>query len=276
MSAQVLTRRLTISDLQKKTINNEKIVMLTCYDASFAKVLDMAKVDCILIGDSLGNVIQGKDSTLSVSLDDIIYHTKCVKRGCQTPLIIADMPFGTSQVSPKKTYENAVKLLAAGANMVKIEGGEEMVSTTAFLTSRGIPVCSHIGLTPQSVNTLGGYKVQGRDESAAAKMKQSALALQDAGATMIVLEAIPSALGEELSKILDIITIGIGAGAATDGQVLVLQDMLNIPPSKKAKFVKNYMAAAIANGGTDVLSAVELAVKEIKNGDFPSAEYSYN
>ena len=183
MSAQTITRRLTQADLAKLYQAGEKVVMFTCYDASFARLLDGAGVETLLIGDSLGNVIQGHDTTLPVTVTDIAYHTAAVKRGCDRPFIIADMPFGSYQESPEQAFRNAVTLMAAGAQMVKLEGGQEMAATVAFLVQRGIPVCGHIGLTPQSVHALGGYKVQGKGEAAAQRLKDDALALQNAGAT---------------------------------------------------------------------------------------------
>lgn len=270
MSAHTATRRLTQSDMCKKSQDGEKIAMFTCYDASFARLLDGAGVDCLLIGDSLGNVIQGRDNTLAVTLDDVVYHTGCVARGCDRPFIIADMPFATSQISPELTYANAARLMAAGAQMVKLEGGALMAQTVEFLVSRGIPVCAHMGLTPQWVNVFGGFKVQGRDENVARAMREGALALQDAGATMMVFEAIPPSLGEALTLSLDLITIGIGAGAATDGQVLVLQDMLDIPPGRKAKFVRNFM-----QGAGSIHEAAVNAVAAIKDGSYPGPEHCY-
>lgn len=270
MSAQSQTRRLTHADLAKMKEAGEKIAVLTCYDASFAKLLDACGVDVMLIGDSLGMVVQGHDSTLPVTLADMAYHTAMVARGSQRALVVADMPFGTSQVSPQETFKNAVQLMAAGAQMVKIEGGLEMVETTRFLTSRGIPVCGHIGLTPQSVHQLGGYKVQGRSDAAAVRLKDEAVALQDAGATLIVLEAIPAALAGEVTRLLAIPTIGIGASADCSGQVLVLHDMLDVAPGRKAKFVKNFMAVAGSLQG-----AVEAYVRAVKDGSFPGPEHCY-
>ena len=199
MSAQSITRRLTQSDLAKLYQAGEKIVMFTCYDASFARLLDGAGVESLLIGDSLGNVIQGHDTTLPVTVADIAYHVAAVKRGSDHPFIIADMPFGSYQEAPEQAFRNAVTLMAAGAQMVKLEGGREMAATVEFLVHRGIPVCGHVGLTPQSVHALGGYKVQGKGEAAAQRLKDDALALQNAGATMIVLEAIPAVLAAEVT-----------------------------------------------------------------------------
>ncbi len=270
MSAQVITRRNTQADLAKLYAAGEKVVMFTCYDASFARLLDGAGVDSILIGDSLGNVIQGHDTTLPVTIADIAYHTACVKRGCDRPFIIADMPFGSYQESPEQAFRNAVTLMAAGAQMVKIEGGREMAATVEFLVQRGIPVCGHIGLTPQSVHVLGGFKVQGKTDAAAQRLKDDALALQQAGATMIVLEAIPAALAAEVTALLKIITIGIGAGKDCSGQVMVLHDAFDIPPGKKAKFVKNFMA-----GASSIHEAASNAVAAIKDQRYPGPEHTY-
>jgi len=200
MSAQTTTRRLAHTDLAKMRAAGEKIAMLTCYDASFALQCENAGVDVLLIGDSLGMVVQGHDSTLPVTNADIAYHTRAVVRGSQRPLVLADMPFGSFQESPQLAYRNAVELMQAGAQMVKLEGGIEMAETTRFLTQRGIPVCAHVGLTPQSVHQLGGYRVQGKDETGAAKLIADALAQQAAGATLIVLEAIPSPLAAEVTS----------------------------------------------------------------------------
>ncbi len=271
MSAQVTTRRLTQADLAKLYAAGEKVVMFTCYDASFARLLDGAAVDCLLIGDSLGNVIQGHDTTLPVTVSDIAYHTAAVKRGCDRPFIIADMPFGSYQESPEQAFRNAVTLMAAGAQMVKLEGGAEMASTVAFLVARGIPVCGHVGLTPQSVHVLGGYKVQGKGDAAAQKLKDDALALQAAGATMLVLEAIPATLAADVTAELHIITIGIGAGKDTSGQVMVLHDAFDIPPGKKAKFVKNFMA-----GASSIHDAACRAVAAVKDGSYPGPEHTYS
>lgn len=270
MSAQVTTRRLTQSDLAKLYQAGEKIAMFTCYDASFARLLDGAAVDTLLIGDSLGNVIQGHDTTLPVTVSDIAYHTAAVKRGSDRPFIIADMPFGSYQESPEQAFRNAVTLMAAGAQMVKLEGGREMAPTVSFLVQRGIPVCGHVGLTPQSVHALGGYKVQGKGEAAAQRLKDDALALQQAGATMIVLEAIPAPLAAEVTTLLNIITIGIGAGKETSGQVMVLHDAFDIPPGKKAKFVKNFM-----EGASSLHDAATRAVTAVKAGTYPGPEHTY-
>jgi 3-methyl-2-oxobutanoate hydroxymethyltransferase len=270
MSTHLVTRRLTHIDLAKMRSANEKIAVLTCYDASFAQLCDAAGVDVLLIGDSLGMVLQGHDSTLPVTLADIAYHTASVARGCKRPLIIADMPFGSFQESPQLAFRNAVALMAAGAQMVKLEGGIEMEETTKFLTSRGIPVCAHVGLTPQSVHQLGGYRIQGKDDAGATRLIADALAQQEAGASLIVLEAIPPALAVNVSKQLTIPTIGIGASKECSGQVLVLHDMLDISPGKKARFVKNFMA-----GQASIAVAITAYVAAVKDGSFPSPEHCY-
>lgn len=270
MSAQVQTRRLTLSDLAKQRANGDKVVMFTCYDASFARLLDGAGVESILVGDSLGMVIQGHDSTLPVTVDHIAYHVAAVKRGCDRPFLIADMPFGSYQESPQQALRNAASLLAAGAQMVKLEGGQEMAETVRFLTQRGVPVCGHVGLTPQSVHALGGYKVQGRGDEAAARLLADAKALEAAGAAMIVLEAIPAPLAARVTAELNIITIGIGAGVDCSGQVLVLHDVLDVPPGKKAKFVRNFM-----DGASSIADAASRAVAAIKDGSYPGPEHTY-
>ena len=262
--------RKTLSTLQTMRNKGEKIAMLTCYDASFATLLEARGVDVLLVGDSLGMVLQGHETTLPVTIEDMIYHTECVARGSEQALIIADMPFGTSQASPRETFAYAAQLMVAGAQMVKIEGGTEMVETVHFLTKRGIPVCGHIGLTPQSVHQLGGYKVQGRGDAAAQQVLQDALALQQAGAGMVLMEAIPAALAAQVTEQLGVPTIGIGAGPACTGQVLVLHDMLGIYPGKKARFVKDFMPGAGTIG-----QAVENYVAEVKSGAFPAAEHSF-
>jgi 3-methyl-2-oxobutanoate hydroxymethyltransferase len=262
--------RTTLSKLQAMHARGEKIAVLTCYDASFATLLENNGVDVLLVGDSLGMVIQGRESTLPVTIEQMAYHTACVVSGAQRAFVIADMPFGTSQFSARETFGHAVQLMQAGAEMVKLEGGAEMAETVAFLTSRGIPVCGHIGLTPQSVHQLGGYKVQGREGAAAKKLKKDALALQKAGAAMLVLEAIPAVLGAEVTKQLSIPTIGIGAGAACSGQVLVLHDMLGVYPGKKARFVKDFMP-----GAASIADAVAHYVAEVKAGSFPAKEHCF-
>ncbi len=262
--------RISLTTLNKMVQEGNKITMLTCYDASFAAVMDAAGVDTLLIGDSLGMVLQGHDSTLPVTLTDVIYHTGCVARGAKRPWIIADMPFGTFQTSPAAAFKNAARLMAAGAQMVKVEGGETMVETIRFLTGRGVPVCGHLGLTPQSVHTLGGYRIQGKTDAQAQQLIAEAKMLQEAGAGMLVLELIPAAVSREVTAALHIPTIGIGAGVDCAGQVLVVHDMLDIYPGKKARFVKNFL-----RGTGSVQGAIEAYVREVKAGTFPAAEHSY-
>jgi len=262
--------RITLAALHKMVQEGNRITQLTCYDASFAAVLDAAGVETILIGDSLGNVVQGHESTLPVTLRDIVYHTACVARGAKRAFIIGDMPFGTYQTSPEDALRNAAKIMAAGAQMVKLEGGRAMLRTVRFMTQRGIPVCGHLGFTPQSVHQLGGYKVQGRVKDDAERMIDEAKQLEEAGAGMIVLEMVPAALAKQITAELNVPTIGIGAGPDCHGQVLVLYDMLDVFPGRKPRFVKNYMQIA----GT-VQGAVELYVKEVKAGTFPGPEHSF-
>ena len=263
--------RTTLNRLHKMRADQVPIAMLTCYDASFASLLDGAGVDTLLIGDSLGNVLQGHESTLPVTLRDIVYHTACVARGAKNAFIVGDMPFGTFQISPQEAFRNAAEIMAAGAQMVKIEGGRPMLETIAFLTERGIPVCGHLGLTPQSVHQLGGYKVQGKAEDDAQRLLDDARILEQAGAGMIVLEAIPAALASQVTAAAKVPTIGIGAGVDCHGQVLVLHDMLDVYPGKKAKFVKNYMKAAAGS----IQDAVALYVAEVRSGKFPGREHSF-
>ena len=270
MSAQTQSRRLTLHDLARMRAAGDKITALTCYDASFARLLDAEGVDVLLVGDSLGMVLQGLDSTLPVSLEEMAYHTRSVARGASRALIVTDMPFGTAQLGPEDTFRHAVPLMAAGAHMVKIEGGMEIVETVRFLTERGIPVCPHIGLTPQAVHQLGGYRVQGKDEATAERIRATALACEAAGASLIVLEAVPAALATDITRRVHIPTIGIGAGAETSGQVLVLHDMLDITLGKKARFVKNFMA-----GADSIRAAIAAYVAAVKAGTFPAPEHSY-
>lgn len=262
--------RKTLTTLQNMRGKGEKIAVLTCYDASFATLLENNGVDVLLVGDSLGMVIQGRESTLPVTIEQMAYHTACVAAGAQQAFIIADMPFGTSQFSARETFSHAVQLMQAGAEMVKLEGGVEMAETIHFLTSRGIPVCAHIGLTPQSVHQLGGYRVQGRSDAAAQRLREDALALQQAGAGMVLMEAVPAVLATEITESLSVPTIGIGAGAGCSGQVLVLHDMLGIYPGKKARFVKDFMP-----GAGSIAQAVANYAAAVKSGVFPAAENSF-
>ncbi|HEX4764252.1 MAG TPA: 3-methyl-2-oxobutanoate hydroxymethyltransferase [Usitatibacter sp.] len=262
--------RHTIPQLQERARAGEKLVMLTCYDASFAAISDEAGVDILLIGDSLGMVIQGRDSTLAVTLEQTEYHVACVARGSARALVLGDLPFGAYQESPQQAFHSAARLMSAGAGMVKLEGGAHMVETTRFLVERGIPVCSHIGLTPQSVHTLGGYKVQGKSEDAADRLVADAQALEAAGASIVLMEMMPAALAARVTKSLHVPTIGIGAGVDVSGQVLVVYDMLDIYPGKKARFVKNFM-----QGAPSVKAAIEAYVKAVRAKTYPAAEHSY-
>ncbi|MEO6353718.1 MAG: 3-methyl-2-oxobutanoate hydroxymethyltransferase [Burkholderiaceae bacterium] len=259
----------TIQTLATMRSAGEKITMLTCYDASFASLMERCGVDMLLVGDSLGMVCQGHDSTLPVSVQDVAYHTACVARGNKAAFLVADMPFG-SYATPELAFHNAVLLVQAGAQMVKIEGGAWLADTVRFLTERAIPVCAHLGLTPQSVHQLGGYKVQGKTQAAADLLKADALALQAAGATVLVLEAIPATLGREVTAMLAIATIGIGAGPDCSGQVLVMHDLLGVFPGHKARFVKNFM-----DGQTSIDAAVLAYVAAVKDGAFPAAEHCF-
>ena len=262
--------RLTIKALQKLRDDGVKIAVLTCYDASFAAMLDAAGLDSLLIGDSLGMVLQGHDTTLPVTLADMAYHTQCVARGSQRSFLVADMPFGSYQESPQQAFRSAAELMAAGAQMVKLEGGAEFADTIRFLTRRGVPVCGHLGLTPQSVHQFGGYRVQGKGEDAEQKLIEDAVELEAAGAGLLVLEAIPAGLGERVTQRLHIPTIGIGAGPGCSGQVLVLHDMLDVFPGKKARFVRNFM-----KGASGIADAAERYVRAVRDGSFPAEEHSF-
>lgn len=263
------SKAVTIPALQALRNAGEKIAMLTCYDASFAALMDRCGVEILLIGDSLGMVCQGHASTLPVSVDDVVYHTACVARGNHTACIAADMPFG-SYATPEAAFNNAVRLIQAGAQMVKLEGGEWLAETVRFLTERAVPVFAHIGLTPQSVHQMGGYKVQGKTTESAEKMKADALALQSAGAALLLLEAIPSSLGKEVTSLLTIPTIGIGAGPDCSGQVLVMHDLLGAFPGRKARFVKNFL-----EGQNGIDAAVRAYITAVKDQSFPAAEHCF-
>lgn len=243
---------------------SEKIAMLTCYDAAFASVLDEAGVDVLLVGDSLGMVLQGEATTVPVSLEAMVYHTRCVARGRKSAWVVGDLPFDSYQASPQEAWKSAAALVKAGAHMVKLEGGGWTAETVRFLVQRGIPVCAHLGLTPQTVTMLGGYKVQGRDEAAADKLRREARELVAAGAQMLVLEMVPAPLAAELTQSLGIPVIGIGAGVGCSGQVLVLHDMLDVTPGRRPRFVKNFM-----QGATSVQDAVRRYVAEVKGQTFP-------
>ena len=260
---------ISLPRLNEMRARGEKITMLTAYDATFAAVADAAGVECILVGDSLGMVCQGLTSTVGVTLDTMRYHVESVARGIRrvqgTAWIIGDLPFGSYQESKEQALRSATVLMQAGAHMVKLEGGGWTTDIVHFLVERGIPVCAHLGLTPQTVHALGGYRVQGRDDAGAQQLKQEALALQDAGATLLVLEMVPAALSNEVTQALQRChTIGIGAGNSTAGQVLVMHDMLGINLGKNPKFVRNFM-----QGQASVLDAMTHYVKCVKDGSFP-------
>ena len=264
-------RPMTLSHLREMKQAGEKITMLTAYDASFANLLDEAGVDTLLIGDSLGNVIQGHDTTLPVRVDDIVYHTRAVANGAHHAFLIADMPF-MSYATPQQALTSAARLMQeGGAHMVKLEGGAVQVETVRYLTERGIPVCTHLGLTPQHVHKLGGFKVQGREEHAARALREDAAALEAAGADMLVLECVPSALAAEVTASLEMPVIGIGAGVDCDGQVLVIYDMLGITPGKRPKFSKDFLADK-----GDVRAAVADYVEQVRAGTFPGEEHGFS
>ena len=258
---------LSLHRLREMHAAGEKIAMLTCYDATFASLLDRAGVDCLLVGDSLGMVLQGQPTTVPVTLEQMVYHTKCVARGNRSAWVVGDLSFGSYAESKEQALCSATALMRAGAHMVKLEGGGWTADTVRFLVQRGIPVCAHLGLTPQSVHTLGGYRVQGRDEQAAARLQQHARELADAGAAMLVLEVIPSSLAQEITSAISIPVIGIGAGEHCGGQVLVLHDMLNLTAGKLPRFVRNFM-----QGASSVEDAVRRYVAAVKNQSFPDTE----
>lgn len=257
--------------LQQMKAQGEKIAVLTSYDASFAALSDKAGVEVLLVGDSLGMTIQGHSSTLPVSLQDMQYHTRCVASTARNAFIVTDMPFGSYQRNPEQAFDNAATLMAAGAQMVKVEGGSIMLDTVRFLVQRGIPVCGHLGLTPQAVHQLGGYRVQGRDQAAAAQLLDDAVQLAQAGASMLVLEMVPTRLAAEVSQAIQIPVIGIGAGKDCDGQVLVLQDMLGIYAGKSPRFVRNFM-----QGASSIEAALVSYVAAVKDGSFPAAQHSFD
>jgi 3-methyl-2-oxobutanoate hydroxymethyltransferase len=254
----------TLRRLREMHAAGEKIAVLTCYDAAFARVLDDAGVDALLVGDSLGMVLQGQPSTLAVSIDEMVYHTACVVRGNRTAWVIADMPFGSYQESAEVAMRNATLLMQQGAHMVKLEGGGWTAPIVRFLVDRGVPVCAHLGFTPQSVHALGGYRVQGRDEAAARVLCRQAEELAAAGAELLVLEMVPAAVARDLTSSLSIPVIGIGAGVGCSGQVLVLHDMLGLTPGEPLKFVRNFL-----DGSPSIDLAVRNYVTEVKGGRFP-------
>jgi len=261
----------TVSTLLGLKQKGEKIAMLTAYDATFAQAACQAGVEVLLVGDSLGMVLQGHDSTLPVSLADMTYHTAAVKRGNQGALILADLPF-MAYATLEQTFASSAALMQAGAHMIKLEGASWLAEPIRQLAERGVPVCAHLGLTPQAVNVFGGYKVQGRGDAAARQLRADAMALEQAGAAMLLLECVPSELAAEISQSVKIPVIGIGAGSATDGQVLVMHDMLGLSlTGRPPKFVKNFM-----EGQPNVQAAFAAYVRAVKDASFPAAEHGFS
>lgn len=262
-------RTITINTLQSMKEDGEKFAVLAAYDATFAHFISEAEVEVILVGDSLGMVVQGHDTTLPVTIEQITYHTAAVKRGARRSLVMADMPF-MSYGNSDSALQNAATLMQAGAQMVKLEGGAWLAETFHRMAERGIPACAHLGLTPQSVNKFGGYKVQGRDADHAQQILTDARILEEAGADLLVLECVPTTLAAEISRALTIPVIGIGAGPHTDAQVLVLYDMLGLTPSRAPKFTKNFLRE-----NEDIPAALRAYVEEVKSGAFPADEHSF-
>jgi 3-methyl-2-oxobutanoate hydroxymethyltransferase len=259
-----------VSTLRRMKEQGEKIASITCYDASFAALVDEAGVDVVLVGDSLGMVIQGHDTTVPVTLDHVVYHCRAVAKGLFRPFLMADMPFMT-YTSREQALQNAIRLMQeGGAKMVKLEGGAGQVEIVEFLARHDIPLCAHLGLKPQSVHKTGGFRVQGRENAAAEQMKHDAKALQDAGADVVLLECIPSELGAEITAELQVPVIGIGAGPDTDGQILVLYDVLDITPGRKPRFVRNCMA-----GHDSPLAAIKSYVEAVKDRSYPAPEHCF-
>jgi 3-methyl-2-oxobutanoate hydroxymethyltransferase len=262
--------RLTVPALRRHKVEGRKIVALTAYDAGFARSMDAAGIDLVLVGDSLGMVCQGHDSTLPVTVDDIAYHVGCVARGLSSAFLVADLPF-QADATPERALDASTRFLQAGAAMVKLEGAGPKLAVIAFLAEREIPVCAHLGLTPQSVLRLGGYKVQGREAEAAAKLLADARAVAEAGADLLVLECVPSALAAEITAAITIPTIGIGAGPDCDGQILVMHDLLGMNSGhRRPRFVKDFLA-----GGGSILGAFQAYADDVRSGRFPGAEHGY-
>ncbi|MGL6514575.1 3-methyl-2-oxobutanoate hydroxymethyltransferase [Aeromonas hydrophila] len=262
--------KITTTNLLKMKQEGQRITAITAYDATFAKLFDDEGAHVLLIGDSLGMVLQGGQDTLGVSMDEMVYHTRCVVRGTTNALVVTDMPF-MSYATSEQTYQNAARLMAAGARMVKMEGGDWLCDSIRHLTRNGVPVCGHLGLTPQSVHVFGGFKVQGRDEFQAQEIYRQALELQAAGIQLLVLECVPTSLAERISKALRIPVIGIGAGPATDGQILVMHDAFGITSGYVPKFTKNFLAET-----GDMRAAIRLYVKQVSEGSFPGPEHCFN
>ena len=273
-----------LEKLQNKVKAGEKIAMLTCYDATFAKLMELASVDILLVGDSLGMVLQGAENTLNVSMHHMTYHTKMVKNGAPNTVIMADMPIGSYEQDNEAAYKNALWLIKSGAHMVKFEGGGKRVETARYLVERGIPVCAHLGFTPQSVNQLGGYKIQGKTEESAKQILNDAKAMSEAGASFVLLEMVPARLAKKITACIKTPTIGIGAGVDCSGQVLVLQDLLgiytgaaskNLADFKSPRFVKNFLAECAIDGKVSIQAAVAAYVKAVKDKSFPAQEHAY-
>ncbi|WP_194437984.1 3-methyl-2-oxobutanoate hydroxymethyltransferase [Vibrio fluminensis] len=261
-------KKITINDLMKWKQEGRKFASSTAYDASFAQLFEQQEMPVLLVGDSLGMVLQGESSTLPVTVDEIAYHTRCVRAGSPNCLLMADMPF-MSYATPEQACENAGKLMRAGANMVKIEGGDWLVDTVKMLTERAVPVCAHLGLTPQSVNIFGGFKVQGREQDKADRMVRDALALQEAGAQIVLLECVPADLAARITEVLDVPVIGIGTGNVTDGQILVMHDMFGIAANYMPKFSKNFLAET-----GDMRTAVTKYIQDVETGAFPDEAHT--
>ncbi|PIJ49792.1 3-methyl-2-oxobutanoate hydroxymethyltransferase [Erwinia sp. OLTSP20] len=260
---------MTITQLRQLKQQGKKFAAITAYDFSFARLFAEEGIPLLLVGDSLGMTVQGHDSTLPVTVDDIVYHTQAVRRGAPQSLLMSDLPF-MAYATPEQSWQNAAALMRAGANMVKLEGGEWLTDTVRGLTERAVPVCGHLGLTPQSVNIFGGYKVQGRDSQAADRLLADALALEAAGAQLMVLECVPTALAQRVSAALAIPVIGIGAGNQTDGQILVMHDAFGITGGHIPKFAKNFLAET-----GDMRAAVRQYIAEVERGAYPAAEHSF-
>jgi 3-methyl-2-oxobutanoate hydroxymethyltransferase len=270
---------MNLTELEKLASTGEKIAMLTCYDATFAKLMELAGVDILLVGDSLGMVLQGAENTLNVSMHHMTYHTKSVAAGAPNTVIMADMPLGSYEHDDEAAYKNALWLIKSGAHIVKFEGGGSKVNTARYLVERGIPVCAHLGFTPQSVNQLGGYKIQGKTQESAEQILNDAIAMGEAGVSFVLLEMVPAALAKKITESIKVPTIGIGAGVDCSGQVLVIQDLLGIytgisgkNPSefKSPRFVKNFLCET-----NSIQQAVANYVRAVKNKSFPAIEHSY-
>ncbi|MFV0574380.1 MAG: 3-methyl-2-oxobutanoate hydroxymethyltransferase [Vibrio sp.] len=262
-------KKVSINTLMKWKQEGKKFATSTAYDASFGQLFEQQEMPLLLVGDSLGMVLQGEESTLPVTVEEVAYHTRCVRAGSPNCLLLADLPF-MSYATPEQACESSAKLMRAGANMVKIEGGSWLIETVKMLTERSVPVCAHLGLTPQSVNIFGGFRIQGRDQEKAEQIVADAIALQNAGAQLLVLECVPSALAKRITEELTIPVIGIGAGNATDGQILVMHDMFGISANYMPKFSKNFLTETGSMQG-----AVQKYIQDVEAGVFPAAEHSF-